>query len=216
MPQIDHVAGAQLPVEAAGPEILAIRCTKQLDVDLKVTAVPADAALQHVVDAPVQNAVGQGRPGAATEADVEDVHVPEADQGADHFLGGAVGEDIARWVAAVVRERQDYEPRALPGGCPPVPGKPHLEPGQSGEARIFLIQDDNLTAEVPLRRSILQSTLRQKYRSTGRHNPQRDGGPEKGLYRLHPIALAALTCYPPIVYWRGRDMAMGRLSDRGK
>src|SRR3954451_13654164 len=53
-------------------------------------------------------------------------------------------------------------------------------PGQSGEARIFLIQDDNLTAEVPLRRSILQSTLRQKYRSTGRHNPQRDGGPEKG------------------------------------
>src|SRR3954468_5874767 len=34
--------------------------------------------------------------------------------------------------------------------------------GQSGEARIFLIQDDNLTAEVPLRRSILQSTLRQK------------------------------------------------------
>src|SRR3954465_9383264 len=64
-----------------------------------------------------------------------------------------------------------------------------LYPGQSGEARIFLIQDDNLTAEVPLRRSILQSTLRQKYRSTGRHNPQRDGGPEKGLYRLHPIAL---------------------------
>src|SRR3954447_14341465 len=67
--------------------------------------------------------------------------------------------------------------------CAPIPG-------QSGEARIFLIQDDNLTAEVPLRRSILQSTLRQKYRSTGRHNPQRDGGPEKGLYRLHPIALA--------------------------
>src|SRR3954465_6363926 len=64
-----------------------------------------------------------------------------------------------------------------------------LSAGQSGEARIFLIQDDNLTAEVPLRRSILQSTLRQKYRSTGRHNPQRDGGPEKGLYRLHPIAL---------------------------
>src|SRR4051794_24867280 len=55
----------------------------------------------------------------------------------------------------------------------------HPVAGQSGEARIFLIQDDNLTAEVPLRRSILQSTLRQKYRSTGRHNPQRDGGPEK-------------------------------------
>src|SRR3954447_26079592 len=71
--------------------------------------------------------------------------------------------------------------------------EPHHETGfpagQSGEARIFLIQDDKLTAEVPLRRSILQSTLRQKYRSTGRHNPQRDGGPEKGLYRLHPIAL---------------------------
>src|SRR3954447_16053854 len=60
-------------------------------------------------------------------------------------------------------------------------GRRHEFPGQSGEARIFLIQDDNLTAEVPLRRSILQSTLRQKYRSTGRHNPQRDGGPEKGL-----------------------------------
>src|SRR3954467_3421284 len=68
--------------------------------------------------------------------------------------------------------------------------------GQSGEARIFLIQDDNLTAEVPLRRSILQSTLRQKYRSTGRHNPQRDGGPEKGLYRLHPIALGFIVSRP--------------------
>src|SRR4051794_39153354 len=68
--------------------------------------------------------------------------------------------------------------------------------GQSGEARIFLIQDDNLTAEVPLRRSILQSTLRQKYRSTGRHNPQRDGGPEKGLYRLHPIALGDGMLWP--------------------
>src|SRR4051812_14104955 len=61
--------------------------------------------------------------------------------------------------------------------------------GATWAVTIFLIQDDNLTAEVPLRRSILQSTLRQKYRSTGRHNPQRDGGPEKGLYRLHPIAL---------------------------
>src|SRR3954464_4421513 len=70
--------------------------------------------------------------------------------------------------------------------------------GQSGEARIFLIQDDNLTAEVPLRRSILQSTLRQKYRSTGRHNPQRDGGPEKGLYRLHPIALRPAAKGPTI------------------
>src|SRR3954471_17499389 len=78
---------------------------------------------------------------------------------------------------------------------------PHVDPGQSGEARIFLIQDDNLTAEVPLRRSILQSTLRQKYRSTGRHNPQRDGGPEKGLYRLHPIAL--------IVKVRNREPAKG-------
>src|SRR3954471_15528050 len=75
---------------------------------------------------------------------------------------------------------------------------PHVDPGQSGEARIFLIQDDNLTAEVPLRRSILQSTLRQKYRSTGRHNPQRDGGPEKGLYRLHPIALRPAAKGPTI------------------
>src|SRR4051794_18073261 len=74
-------------------------------------------------------------------------------------------------------------------------------PGQSGEARIFLIQDDNLTAEVPLRRSILQSTLRQKYRSTGRHNPQRDGGPEKGLYRLHPIALMDSQ-----IYYRPADL----------
>ena len=32
--------------------------------------------------------------------------------------------------------------------------------GQSGEAHVFLIQDHNLTAEAPLRRSILQSTLR--------------------------------------------------------
>src|SRR3954467_1168072 len=70
--------------------------------------------------------------------------------------------------------------------------------GQSGEARIFLIQDYSLTAEVPLRRSILQSTLRQKYRSTDKHNPQRDGGPEKGLYRLHPIALRAQGVGPSI------------------
>src|SRR5215213_2939772 len=42
-----------------------------------------------------------------------------------------------------------------------------MSPGQSGEAHIFPIQDDNLTAELPLRRSILQSTLRQKYRSAG-------------------------------------------------
>ena len=67
-------------------------------------------------------------------------------------------------------------------------GRPEAA-GQSGEAHVFLVQDDNLTAELPLRQSILQSTLRQKYKSTGKHNPQRDGGPEKGLYRLHPIAL---------------------------
>src|SRR3954463_14860305 len=90
-------------------------------------------------------------------------------------------------------------------------------PGQSGEARIFLIQDDNLTAEVPLRRSILQSilqsTLRQKYRSTGRHNPQRDGGPEKGLYRLHPIALGyrrSDATYDVVGVWNG---AFFRLDD---
>ena len=64
--------------------------------------------------------------------------------------------------------------------------------GQSGEAHVFPVQDDNLTAELPLRRSILQSTLRQKYRSAGKHNPQRDGGPEKGLYRLYPVALGVL------------------------
>jgi hypothetical protein len=42
---------------------------------------------------------------------------------------------------------------------------------------------------VPLRRSILQSTLQQKYRSAGEYNPQRDRSPEKGLHRLRPIAL---------------------------
>src|SRR3954468_7557063 len=62
-------------------------------------------------------------------------------------------------------------------------------PGQSGEAHVFLTQDNNLTAKVPLRRSILQCNLQQKYRLMGKHNPQRDDGPEKGLYRLHPIAL---------------------------
>ena len=69
------------------------------------------------------------------------------------------------------------------------------EAGQSDEAHVFPIQDNNLTAGLPLRRSILQSTLRQKYRSTGKHNPQHDGGPEKGLYRLHPIALANACLY---------------------
>src|SRR4051812_43632674 len=83
--------------------------------------------------------------------------------------------------------------------------------GQSGEARIFLIQDDNLTAEVPLRRSILQSTLRQKYRSTGRHNPQRDGGPEKGLYRLHPIALVWSAClFMPCKYSRSQCISLAK------
>ncbi len=63
-------------------------------------------------------------------------------------------------------------------------------PGQSGEAHAFLNQDDNLTEKVAPRRSILQPDLRQQYRSTGRHNPQRDGGPEKGFHGLRPIALA--------------------------
>src|SRR3954465_11787543 len=65
-----------------------------------------------------------------------------------------------------------------------------VDAGQSGEAHVFLTQDNNLNAKVPLRRSILQCNLQQKYRSTGKHNPQRDDGPEKGLYRLRPIALA--------------------------
>ena len=60
-----------------------------------------------------------------------------------------------------------------------------------GEAHIFPVQDDNLTAELPLvlnpYSSIYSST---KVQIGGRHNRQRDGGPEKGLYRLHPIALA--------------------------
>src|SRR3954469_24303197 len=37
-------------------------------------------------------------------------------------------------------------------------GRP-CKTGQSGEAHVFPIQDDNLIAKVPLRRSILQSTL---------------------------------------------------------
>src|SRR3954462_15458746 len=69
-------------------------------------------------------------------------------------------------------------------------------PGQSGEAHVFLTQDNNLTAKVPLRRSILQCNLQQKYRSTGKHNPQRDDGPEKRLYRLRPIALVV---YPLVL-----------------
>src|SRR3954451_6124486 len=84
-----------------------------------------------------------------------------------------------------------------------------VDAGQSGEAHVFLTKDNNLTAKVPLRRSILQCNLQQKYRSTGKHNPQRDDGPEKGLYRLRPIALAlalgqldaALSCHPPLPVW---------------
>src|SRR3954464_12620379 len=98
-----------------------------------------------------------------------------------------VGIARCRWSPACAAVRATPASPRSPRACC-APSAPSW-PGQSGEARIFLIQDDNLTAEVPLRRSILQSTLRQKYRSTGRHNPQRDGGPEKGLYRLHPIAL---------------------------
>src|SRR4051812_30505513 len=74
----------------------------------------------------------------------------------------------------------------------PLRSKPDGRPvasGQPGEAHVLPIQDNNLTSEVLLRRSILQSTLRQKYRSTGEHNSQRGDGPKKGLYRLHPIAL---------------------------
>ena len=70
--------------------------------------IEINASSTKSVEDAVQNAVGQGRSKAVMEADVEDVHVPEADQRADHFLGGAVGEDIVRRVAAVVREWQDY------------------------------------------------------------------------------------------------------------
>src|SRR3954471_7266189 len=83
---------------------------------------------------------------------------------------------------------QSSQPRVTPR----VAATSSLSPGdtgQSGEARIFLTQDNNLTAKVPLRRSILQCNLQQKYRLMGKHNPQRDDGPEKGLYRLPPIAL---------------------------
>jgi hypothetical protein len=62
--------------------------------------------------------------------------------------------------------------------------------GRSGEAQAFPIQDGSLTAEVPRRRSILQSTLRSKYSSTNGHNLHRYGSPKKGFYRFHPIALA--------------------------
>src|SRR3954454_13703263 len=66
----------------------------------------------------------------------------------------------------------------------------HSAPGQSGEAQAFPIQESSLTAEVPRRRSIPQSTLRLKYSSTNEHNPHRYGSPKKGFYRLRPIALA--------------------------
>src|SRR3954464_11590664 len=66
---------------------------------------------------------------------------------------------------------------AYPTGSGPCDTRPRRavgHPGQSGEVHVFPVQDNNLTAELPLPRSILQPTLRQKYRSAGEQNTQRD------------------------------------------
>src|SRR5689334_9286307 len=79
-------------------------------------------------------------------------------------------------------------------------------PGQSGEAHALLIQDHTLTAEVPLRRSILQSTLRQKYRSAGdiTHSVT-------AVLRKDFIGFTRLPCSGPAFYRRADHLfAMGR------
>src|SRR3954469_8231633 len=90
-----------------------------------------------------------------------------------------------------VRWPTDQKPAIVPGR--PARLQLHALSGQSGEAHAFPTQDENLTAELSLRQSIHHSTLRQKYRSTSKHNPQRDGSPEKGLYRLHPYPFTSPT-----------------------
>src|SRR3954464_15136177 len=65
-----------------------------------------------------------------------------------------VGIARCRWSPACAAVRATPASSRSPRACC-APSAPSC-PGQSGEARIFLIQDDNLTAEVPLRRSILQ------------------------------------------------------------
>jgi len=92
-----------------------------------------------------------------------------------------------------------------PGPPPSIPCRPEQGgggafAGQSGEAQAFPIQDGSLTAEVPRRRSIPQSTLRLKYSSTNEHKPHRYGSPRKGFYRLHPIALP-LPCSVSCQQW---------------
>ena len=93
-------------------------------------------------------------------------------------------EEKTRTAAAQVSILSILAP--VSGGC--LQGL-RYRPGQSGEAQAFPIQDGSLTAEVPQRRSIPQSTLRLKYSSTNEHSPHRYGSPKKGFYRLRPIAL---------------------------
>src|SRR4051812_42461110 len=91
---VDHGAGAELPAEAAGPEILIVSGLQQCHVDLDLVSGCADAALQHIVDVDVRNGSAKCRPGAGTRSEVaaEDEHVLETDQPADHVLGDAFGK----------------------------------------------------------------------------------------------------------------------------
>src|SRR3954454_25251601 len=102
---------------------------KQRNVDLNLAPDPADAALQHIVDAYVRNGVAQSRLSTVTEAGVgtEDEHVPKTDQFADHFLSHTVGKNILRRIAAVIRERQNHKRGTLYGGCPHILRNPCLE-----------------------------------------------------------------------------------------
>ena len=68
--QIDHVAGVEFLAEAAGPEILMIRCPQQRDVDLDLALHPVDAALQHVVYVRARNGVAQSLFGWKAKAGV--------------------------------------------------------------------------------------------------------------------------------------------------
>ena len=49
------------------------------------------------------------------------------DQGADHGLGGALGIDVLRRVAAVIFKWQNHEGRALFCDCPAISRSPGLE-----------------------------------------------------------------------------------------
>src|SRR4051794_23697087 len=124
---VDHGAGAELPAEAAGPEILIVSGLQQCHGDLDLVSGCADAALQHIVD--MRNGGAEYRPGAGTRSEVaaEDEHVLETDHPADHVLGDAFGKAVQRRVAAVVGKRLYHQRWGMSGGCPPVRQNPRLE-----------------------------------------------------------------------------------------